>query len=313
MLYLFYGTESFLIKKEIDKIKEQNHIESLNEIQYDLEETSLSVLLEDAAMLSLFGDKKLIVVNNAYLFTSTPNKKVTDDEIKLLEKYIDNLNPKTILVFTVLKDKLDERKKIVKKTKENATVKDFNKIEDITIYIKNALASYDIKTDVIRFLIDRVGSNIGRINNELDKIKLYKEDKVITKEDIVNLTSKNIDVDIFELVDSIIIRNKDKAISIYKEMLKRNEEPIKIMIMLANQFRLIYQAKELFKKGYTQNDIAKILDIHPYRIKLALEKGYSYNSAGLLTYLNDLAMMDIDIKSGNINPDISLELFILRL
>ena len=83
--------------------------------------------------------------------------------------------------------------------------------------------------------------------------------------------------------------------------------------MLANQFRIIYQAKEMYKKGYTESDIAQNLGIHPYRIKLALNKAREYSSSSLLSYLSKLADLDIGIKTGNINKEISLELFIINL
>ena len=96
-------------------------------------------------------------------------------------------------------------------------------------------------------------------------------------------------------------------------MIKRNEEPIKILIMLANQFRIMYQAKELSKKGYTANDIASTLEVHPYRLKLALEKSRNFSSSVLLHYLEELADLDSNIKSGLVDKDLALELFILKI
>ena len=93
-------------------------------------------------------------------------------------------------------------------------------------------------------------------------------------------------------------------------MIINGEEPIKILVILANQFRIIYQAKELYKKGYSGNDIATQIGIHPYRIKLALEKAVNYDSKTLLNYLSKLADLDYDIKIGNIDASLGLEFFI---
>ena len=133
----------------------------------------------------------------------------------------------------------------------------------------------------------------------------------IVKDDIINLTNKNVNVDIFKLIENIICGNKEDAIESYNEMLKLGEEPIKIIVMLANQIRIIYQAKELSKKGYREKDIAQILDIHPYRVKLALTNGYKYTSSVLLKKISELAQMDIDIKKGLVDKSIALELFIV--
>ena len=172
---------------------------------------------------------------------------------------------------------------------------------------------YNIDYKTINLFIDRIGNNPLIIQNEINKIKIYKgNDKNITDEDILNLTIKLIEIDIFKLIDYIVKKDKEKALELYYEMLKMNEEPIKIVVILANQFRIMYQAKELFKKGYSEKDIASILKIHPYRVKLAIQNGRNYTSETLLKYLNDLANIDIGIKTGTLNKDLALELFILK-
>ena len=73
-MYLYYGLEQFLIDKEIEILKKQNNIEDIDVIKYDLENTKIENVLEDALSISLFGNKKLIIVENAYIFTGTMNK-----------------------------------------------------------------------------------------------------------------------------------------------------------------------------------------------------------------------------------------------
>lgn len=310
MLYLLYGTENYLIKKEINKILESNSIEKINISEYNLEIDSFGNILEDAETISMFGDKKAIVVSNSYIFTGKNIK--SDNDPELILNYFKNLNPDTILIFTTDSEKLDERKKIVKEIKKIGNVKEFNKSTDLTNIIKDIFGEYKIDNSVIRFFIDRCGSNLDILSQEINKIKTYKDNDLnITKEDIINLTTKNIDIDIFGFVDTIVNKNKEKALEIYNEMLINGEEPIKILVILANQFRIIYQAKELYKKGYSGNDIATQIGIHPYRIKLALEKAVNYDSKTLLNYLSKLADLDYDIKIGNIDASLGLELFIL--
>lgn len=313
MIYAFYGNEKFLIQKEINKIISHNEISDFNVGYYDLNIDALKDIVDDALTISLFDNKKAIIVDNAYLFTGTTIKKDKEDNIDDLLNYFDHLNPECILIFVIHSEKLDERKKIVKKLHSIATIKSFNKVTNPADIIKEWLKDYKIEFSTMTLLIDRVGTDLGILEQEVEKIKTYKDDnKVITKEDVLKLTSKNIDIDIFELINKIVEKDTEKAIEIYYEMLKRNEEPIKILIILANQFRIMYQAKELYSRGYSGNDIAKLLDIHPYRIKLALEKNYQYSSKKLLSYLSSLADLDYSIKVGNVDAALGLELFILK-
>ena len=312
MLYLLYGTENYLIKKEIDKILNANSIDRINVSEYNLEVDSFKDIIDDANTISLFAEKKGIVINNSYIFTGKNVKSNNDSEIFL--EYFKNINPDTIIIFVVDSEKLDERKKLLTEIKRIGSIKYFGKKNDLTDFLKNMFEGYNISIQDIRFMIDRCGNNLDILSQEVNKIKIYKDtDKNITREDIMNLTSKNIDIDIFGLVDTIINKNKDKALEIYKEMLVNGEEPIKIIVILANQFRIIYQAKELYKKGYNGNDIATMIGIHPYRIKLALEKARDYNSSILLDYLEKLADLDYDIKVGNIESSLGLEMFILSI
>ena len=108
--------------------------------------------------------------------------------------------------------------------------------------------NYKIDNNCINLLVDRVGNNLEILHQEIEKIKQYKDkDLNISKEDIINLTSKNIENDFFALIENIVSKNKEKAMESYFEIIK-DEEPIKIIVVLANKFRLIYQAKRLYKQ-----------------------------------------------------------------
>ena len=174
--------------------------------------------------------------------------------------------------------------------------------------------NYKINDSNINLLIDRVGNNLELIYQEIEKLKIYKiDDKIITNKDIEDVVVENINIDIFKFVDDIINKNKKNAIKTYKELLKLNEEPIKIVALLASKFRLMYQSTTLAKKGYTEENISEILKQHKYPVHLAIVSGYKYNSKILLKYLNDLADLDIGIKTGEKDKELALELFILSL
>ena len=311
-MYLFYGLESYLIEKEIRNIIVRENIDSNSVINYDLNETSLNKVLEDASMNSLFSDKKIIICDNAFIFTSKKND--IDQDIDLLEKYIININENTTLIFKANHDKIDDRKKIVKLFKEHGIIKEFGKNSNIVEIAKSMFGEYKISYQDINFLIERAGKDLNNLEQEINKLKMYAIDKKeITKEDIYQLTHHNVDLNIFTLIDYIVSKNKEKAIIVYKEMLKNNEDSIKILSILADQFEIIYKAKELYIKGHTEKDITSILDIHPYRVQKALEKGRRYDSRVLLSYLEKLADLDKYIKSGKIDKDLGLELFILNI
>ena len=312
MVYLLYGTVDYLINKTIDKIINDNKIDTFNVNKYDLTNTLLSQIINDASSMSLFGDKKLIIVNSAYIFTSS-TKKYLEQDLKSLENYLNNININTILIFVVNDAKLDERKKIAKLIEKNGEIVECNNIDNITM-IKDLLSDYQMSDSDIKYLLERVGDNSTLLNTEIEKIKIYKDtDKNITKEDIDLLTTKSLEVNNFKLIDAIINGDKLTALNLYQERIKLNEEPIAIIVTLANQIRIMYQVKQLYLDGYTENNIASILKIHPYRVKLANQNAKKYDADTLLTYLKKLADLDIDIKTGQIDKTLGLELLIISL
>lgn len=311
MVYVLYGDEPFFIKTELEKIKKKNHITELNTSKYEFNPYLLDTIIEDANTPSLFSDNKLIIVEEAFFLTNQTKKNAKECDLSSLESYINHMNCDTHLVF--INEKVNMNKKICKLLKKLGVVKECGNSISLQTVAKELLKEYKVDYDALQLLISRA-NNVSLLEQECTKLKLYKlDEKVITKEDILSLVTKNIDLDIFKLIDNIVKRNKVDALETYHEMLKYNEEPIKILILLANQFRLMYQAKTLRMKGYTEQDISKQLEVHPYPVKLALEKSRSYDNELLLNLIHKLAETDLQIKKGEIEKELALELFILEL
>lgn len=308
--YLIYGVDKYLIDKEIDKIIKKNKIDNNSIIRYSLNEDSIDNILEDANTFNLFSDTKLIIVNDANIFTSS-NDILTDKIIN----YLNNYNDKSYLVFTLLSDKIDNRKKITKVMSDKGNVIDLNK-KDVDInYIISYLKEngYQINMSDARMILNKVGNNLFSINNELDKLMLFKlEDKVIDKNSIDLLINENIDSSLFALVDSITNKDKDKMLKLYHECLLESD-PIMIINMLANKYILLYQVKRLISDGYSDDKIAKELEVHPYPVKLARNMCYSYSVKEILDIILKLANLDKDIKLGNVNGEVGLEFLLLSI
>lgn len=308
--YLIYGVDKYLIDKEIDKIIKKNKIDNNSIIKYSLNEDSIDNILEDANTFNLFSDTKLIIVNDANIFNSS-NDILTDKIIN----YLNNYNNKSYLVFTLLSDKIDNRKKITKVMSDKGNIINLNKKEVDTNYIISYLKEngYQINMSDARMILNKAGNNLFSINNELDKLMLFKlEDKVIDKNSIDLLINENIDSSLFALVDSITNKDKNKMLKLYHECLLESD-PIMIINMLANKYILLYQVKRLISDGYSDDKIAKELEVHPYPVKLARNMCYSYSVKEILDIILKLANLDKDIKLGNVNGEVGLEFLLLSI
>lgn len=306
MIFLINNENDYIIKKNIDKIIKDNNIDEYNINKYSMTSDNLDLIIEDFQTYSMFDDSKIVIVEDALVFGS----KKTDINVKQLENYFEDINKSTIVIF-VLKDKLDERKKIVKKIREIGTIYGTEEI-NIKNIVKEFFGEYQISDDLIELLISRVGKDLNNLDTEVLKIKTYKDnDLLITKQDILNLSIKNQESDIFVLIDYIINKDTKNAIESYRILIKNNEEPIIIIIALANKLRMMYQIKEFIKKGYTEADIASILKVKPgylYYLRKTISK---YDTDDLINIINKLAELDYNIKTGTIDKYQAFELFLI--
>ena len=310
-IYLIYGNEEYLIKTELNKILDNLNSLTDNIIKYNLDESTIGDILLEVSTVSMFSDKKIVICENSNFLTSESKK---DEEIDSLMKYINNPFEDVYLIFIVNNEKLDERKKIVKDLKKVSKVLICNRVDDHNLnnYIYNYFKdnNYDIDMSLVRIIKDKVKYDLSNIINECDKLMNYKDNnKKITKEDIENVITENIEDNVFSLTDAILNKDISKKIKIYKDLLLMGEEPIKLIVMIANQFRLLLQVKLMVKNDYRQNEIATIIKEHPYRVKLALNSNYSINE--IIDNIKKLYKLDYDIKTGNIDKNFGLELYLL--
>ena len=306
-IYFMESDNSTLIKMQIEKIIKDNKLSLSNLVSYDMEEVNISSAIMDLDTYGFFNDTKIVHCKNAN-FLGTGKCEITHD-IDLLTKYLNNPNPNNILIISCVK--ADGKKNIVKLIKDKAEVLDVSC--DIKLFIKEKIKPYQMKIDVIDYFIQSCASDLIRMNNELDKLMMLKEkDKVITKEDIDLIVIKKIDSNIFDLIDAIITKNKKKSLEIYENMTNYGEDVFKIFVSLANQIRLIYQVKVL--RNLSNDEIASLLNLrNPKQVMAIKYKIDKYKESELISYLERLAIMDEELKTGRSIPEIAFPTFIASL
>ncbi|MFJ7746246.1 DNA polymerase III subunit delta [Peribacillus sp. NPDC097295] len=319
-IYLVYGTEAYLINETkqllIEHVLQEDEMD-FNFSQFDLEEIPVETALEDVETLPFIGERRLVFMQNPFFLTAEKSKSKVEHNVKRLEAYLSDPVPYSIVVLTAPYEKLDERKKITKELKRKAVLVEAKKLGDreLKVWVKERVAEYHVQIDdqATELLLELAGTNLMMLTNELDKMALYVgDDERITVEVVEKLVAKSLEQNIFTLVDSVLQRKMESAMTILHDLLRQNEEPIKILSVMAGQVRLMYQVKELSRQGYSQQKIAGQLRVHPYRVKLALEKTGKFQERELLSIIDDLAEADYKMKTGQADKAITLELLLLK-
>ncbi|KRL01379.1 DNA polymerase III subunit delta [Liquorilactobacillus capillatus] len=317
-VYLILGKEEYNAQRIsaafIDAMPEEQR--TVNIGQYDMESVSLSDAIGDALAAPFFGDRRIVYIKHPFFLQGSSKKVKLEQNTDELLKYLEHPEPTTVLVIFAPYDKLDERKKIVKKLLKTAVVVKNSFLDEKSTkdYLKALLRDkeYIIEPQALNLLVKKTEASLSLAMNELPKLMLLAhEERKITEVMVEEMVSQTLEQNIFDLGDLVLAKKTKQAIEMYRELVLQHEEPLKINAILLGQIRLLLQVNILQKHGYAQGNIASSLKVHPYRVKLAMRKSRSLNRLDLRSAYLGLVDLEEKMKSTQQDPVALFELFML--
>src|SRR5260370_7247482 len=171
--------------------------------EYDLRETSLPDVVDDARSLSLFASKRVIVVASAEL--ALPRQRVDEEEAEApasggaqaLDDYMKDPTPGVVLLLEAVQFDFqgEEKKRLDRIAKFYSSVTDTVELRrypadeargEAQGLAKRAGISID--PAALSFLVEALGADVARIAIEIEKLRLYvRTERTITLEDISQL------------------------------------------------------------------------------------------------------------------------------
>lgn len=307
-MYLIYGESFRLIEEEIEKIIKDSN----NKVEMDLMTTSLEDVLTEATYVSMFSEKKYIIVKNANFFGSG---KITDEEVDMFLEYMKNPVDLSVLLF-ITYEKIDMRKKITKAFKEKYKIISVNatSFDDISLKVRNYVKKnkYTISSETIQYIMDCCQNNFDLVHNEINKLFLfYSSPQEIKLEDAKQIVSRSILDNNFKFVEAVIDKKMIKAIEILNDLYSLKVDPIALLMLLAREYRLLYSVRLLRSEGYSVSLISKELGLQDWQVDKLLRNCSKYSCDTLKIYLKELAKLDYQIKSGKIDKYLALKTFLL--
>ena len=323
MIHLVYSNQSSEIKKVVKGIAKQSLPErdDMNFVRYDGNNTLIQEIIDDANYVPLGYDKKVVAVDNCYfLMKPKPRNKIeADQDYKALISYIKNPNPDCDLILTVPTAEVDKNSELFKLIEANAkvtfmgdpTLKEWNdyvrKIVNDSIE-KNPGSKMD--SDALMELIDRTAGDIPLLKNSIIKLFLYT--KHVRYEDVLLLVTRPLEDNTFQLFNYLLDGDNEKAIGLFRDLQVSNVEPVTLISMLGNQFRLLNQVVFLSKQSKTNDEIAEELKIKPIRVQILKKKTFNMSEKAIHKTLDDLFNLDLQIKSGLVDRFYAFELFLIN-
>lgn len=309
-MYLIYGESYRLIEEEIKKIVKNE----TNIVTMDLSVSTLDDVIREATYVSMFQEKKFLIVRNATFFTS---EKTKEETLELLFKYMENPVALTTIIFTMY-DKVDARKKVYKEfakkykviSVSNLSINDLmTKVRDYCFQNK-----FKIDNETISYILNACGNHYDLAYNELNKIFLYyQEPQKIELTDVKEIVSKILVDNNFKFVEAVINKEGKLALKLLEDLMVLKVDPIALLMLLTREYRLMLSASTLMRNGFQKNDVAKALSLQEWQLDKILRENAGYYEDDLKSYLKKLATIDYKIKSGEGDKFLELKTFLLEV
>lgn len=330
---LLCGKEQFLVQWSINLIVNKyvnKAAESLDVVEILEDSFSVQSVIESCETFTMFSEKRVVIVKDCRFLNGKKNAKADDgkeetgagaEESELCE-YVKNLPETTILIFAC--ENPARRSKLYKTVKAAGKVYDFDTLEqkDLENFIIKRFKNADkyCKENVLEELITMSGYyhneaeyTLFNLENDLKKIIAYSAEQEITMADVLSTVSGNMENNVFGMLDALSRGRKDEAYRLLFNMFTAGENVYKLLALIVSQFELMLKIKEMKEEGGTQSVIAEKLGVHPYRVKKAWGFCEGYSVDKLKKTLLKAYEVDKNIKTGLLEQNLALEMFIAQV
>lgn len=307
-IYLLYGDEAYLKKQYKDKLKKAlvQPDDTMNFTAYEGKDTNPKEVIDLSETLPFFADRRVILIENSGFFKGSCEE---------LAEYMPQVPDTTLFLF--VEEEVDKRSKLYK------AVKNVGKIVEFTTQTEELLTRWiltrlkkegkNITGSVMQLFLSKTGTDMGNIDRELEKLICYCMDKdVIEAKDVEAVTTEQTTNKIFEMVNAIAEHNQKKALDLYYDLLALKEPPMRILFLLARQFNLLLQVKELQRLGCDQKTIASRTGLQSFVVRNYTGCTGRYTTAQLRQAVEDFTQTEEEVKTGRLSDVLSVELLIVK-
>ena len=323
--YVLHGEDEFTRSETLTSFKRRlgpSDTVDLNTTVLDGKGLTIADLHHACDAFPFLADKRLIIVHGLLSSLNPGRQRLSEAKQRLLEDLIDylpHLPPTTRLVF-IEEEALPAGHPVVKLAKQDPRgyVKRFERPAPKALpqWIRKRVQKHggEIESRAAFRLAAVIGSDLRLLDQELVKLITYTGGKrAIREADVDVLVPYSQDAVIFDLVDALGHRDGRTAADTLHRLLEAGEHPLGLLGMIVRQFRLLIQVKELKANGASSREVAKTLGIHPFPASKLHKQASRFTAEQLEKVYRHLSEIDIEIKTGEIDPEVALDLLVAGL
>lgn len=260
-------------------------------------DTSIDEIVSNSKRFPMMAERQVVLVREAQDLSRT---------IEKLENYAKNPQPTTVLVINYKYKKLDKRKALYKAIKKTGYVFESKKLYDNQVpeWIQRVLSgqNYSISPKASHMLVEFLGTDLGKINNELEKLKIVlPKGTQITPDHIEKNIGISKDYNNFELRKAVGERNSLKAFKIVKYFADNpKDNPMVVTVsLLFSFFSKILHLHGLHDKN--PRSVASSLKVNPYFVDEYIQAARNYPMKKVSQVVSTLREFDVKSKGVNSN------------
>lgn len=216
-----------------------------------------------------------------------------------------------------MEDEVDKRSKMYKAVKSCGRIGEFARQDEKTLMQWAAgilkREGKNITQRDMELLLTMTGIDMGNLRMELEKLITYTGDRnVVTRADIQEVCTTQTQNKIFDMVRAVTEKNQKRALDLYYDLLTLKEPPMRILFLLAKQFRQLLLVKEYTEEGVAQPEMASRLGVPSFVVRNIASCARSYRISELRQAVTDFVDAEEAVKTGRLQDVLSVELLIVK-
>ena len=306
--YLLCGEETYLKVQYKNKLLKALNPDddTMNFNHYEGRNIDVKELIDLCETMPFFADRRVVLLEDTGFF-----KNKCDE----LADYMKELPDYLCLVF--VEDEVDKRSKMYKAVKSCGRIGEFARQDEKTLMQWAAgilkREGKNITQRDMELLLTMTGIDMGNLRMELEKLITYTGDRnVVTRADIQEVCTTQTQNKIFDMVRAVTEKNQKRALDLYYDLLTLKEPPMRILFLLAKQFRQLLLVKEYTEEGVAQPEMASRLGVPSFVVRNIASCARSYRISELRQAVTDFVDAEEAVKTGRLQDVLSVELLIVK-
>ena len=296
--YLLFGEEAYLKHQYKEKLLNALNPDgdTMNFSRYEGKGVDVKQLIDLCETMPFFAERRIILLEDTGFFKN---------KCEELADYMKSLPDYLVLVFS--ESEVDKRSRMYKAVKSGE--------KTLMRWAAGILGKEGRKITQrdMELFLTKTGTDMGNIRMELEKLITYTEGQdIVSTEDIEAVCVTQTTNKIFDMVRAVTEKNQKRALELYYDLLTLKEPPMRILFLLAKQFRQLLLTKKMSGEGASQNEIATRLGVPSFVVRNISACARSYTVEELEHAVEDFVDAEEAVKTGRLGDVLSVELLIVK-